>query len=362
MASRAPSVDQSASRKGSAAITLKVVAAGAGGVEEMSGSLNDDAIQFGILKFAFGQGTFQRIKLIFVHFNGENVSGVKKGKVNAKKGSVIQLCGTTHAEYLMESKADCSVDAIFTKMEKIFVSDDKQNFSIASMKADYERMIAEAKLRAMEMASGPKRKTAAEMGIDISGERALKAVREPMGPFNWVLLIPNASKLEFVNAGSLSVDEMSEWLKPDQVYYGLLRMGFGSGKFRRTKWISIWWSGESVSAVKRGKFGALEGDMMKRVEPFSLTVSARNPDEITLKAVIDKVRRATVVDGDEVGASEDPFSMEQFMLALKEEMEANKDFFGDVGTAQRERDFETTLKEIRENNGPLTWGLFEIAE
>lgn len=36
---------------------------------------------------------------------------------------------------------------------------------------------------------------------------------------------------------------MRKWLKDDQVLFGLLRMGFGSGTFRRTKWLFLHWSG-----------------------------------------------------------------------------------------------------------------------
>ena len=43
-----------------------------------------------------------------------------------------------------------------------------------------------------------------------------------------------------------------------------------------------------------------------------------------------QVKRAAVVDGDDVKSAEDPFSMEQFLQALKEEMEANAEFFGDT--------------------------------
>jgi hypothetical protein len=52
------------------------------------------------------------------------------------------------------------------------------------------------------------------MGGDyVSGEKALEAVREPMGPFNWALFEPSDKGLVFANAGSLSIDEMREWLK-----------------------------------------------------------------------------------------------------------------------------------------------------
>lgn len=31
-------------------------------------------------------------------------------------------------------------------------------------------------------------------------------------------------------------------------------MGFGAGKFRRTKWISFWWAGTAVGVAKRGAY------------------------------------------------------------------------------------------------------------
>jgi hypothetical protein len=47
-----------------------------------------------------------------------------------------------------------------------------------------------------------------EMAVKIPSKSALAAVREQMGPFNWVLLAPTEAgkELVFVNAGSLSVN------------------------------------------------------------------------------------------------------------------------------------------------------------
>jgi hypothetical protein len=74
-----------------------------------------------------------------------------------------------------------------------------------------------------------------------------------MGPFNWALFVPDPANLELFDAGSLSVGEMQTVLPEDQILAGLVRMGFGTGKFRRTKWISVWWVGGKVSAVKKGQ-------------------------------------------------------------------------------------------------------------
>jgi len=51
---------------------------------------------------------------------------------------------------------------------------------------------------------GLERKTAAELGADfVSGESALKSVREDMGAFNWALFKPSKKGTPFYNAGSL---------------------------------------------------------------------------------------------------------------------------------------------------------------
>lgn len=89
----------------------------------------------------------------------------------------------------------------------------KGEFSIAKMKADYEAMIQTSSKGGgggakIDLAKGAGRKTAAEMGTKIASNIALKAVREPMGPFNWVLFGPSeaGAELQFINAGSLSIN------------------------------------------------------------------------------------------------------------------------------------------------------------
>ena len=99
------------------------------------------------------------------------------------------------------------------------------------------------------------RQTARELG-GVTVEVALDAVREDRGLYNWVLVTPDWG---FVNAGSLSVLEMVKWLPDTESYFGLLRMGFGSGRFRRTKWISITWLGPRAGASKSSKLMRARG-------------------------------------------------------------------------------------------------------
>ena len=51
-------------------LTLKHVARGIGGVNEMSLHLDESKVLFGVFRFALGKGTFARTKYVAFHFNG----------------------------------------------------------------------------------------------------------------------------------------------------------------------------------------------------------------------------------------------------------------------------------------------------
>lgn len=245
---------------------------GAGGVTEMATKLDDTTVQFGLANFTLGSGSFKRDKLVFVHVQGEKAGAVAKGRLNTLKGAVKESMGATHAEVQLYSADECTPEHFIEHLGKVIKVDDMGGFSISKLTADYEAMIASAGPAgvpdALERAAT--RKTAAEMGT-VEGSKALEAVKQPLGPFNWALF-KASDKLELHNAGSMSVNEMTKWMAEDQVLFGLLRMGFGAGKFRRIKWICLHWAGEKVSPVKRGRANALKKDIMAKLGPFSLTV------------------------------------------------------------------------------------------
>ena len=100
-----------------------------------------------------------------------------------------------------------------------------------------------------------------------------------------------------------------QWLKDDTVLYGLVRMGFGSGKFRREKWIFVHWTGEKTPPVRRGRWNAAKSKLHEALSPVSVNIEATCLDDLTLDKVIDKVRRAAVVDGETKRDEANPFSM-----------------------------------------------------
>ena len=94
---------------------------------------------------------------------------------------------------------------------------------------------------------------------------------------------------------------------------------------------------------------------------------ASSVEELTLQAVIDKVRRATPVDGSEVhagGAPEDAYSMDAFLAALAEEAARSAATFGDsglviAGGGGGARSAAAIIADIR-GGGATNWGLFTV--
>lgn len=159
---------------------------------------------------------------------------------------------------------------------------------------------------------------------------------------------------------------MKKHLAEDQVYFGLLRMGFGAGRFRRTKWIYLVWSGPKVGPVKRAKATSARAGIKGKFGATSVDIECTSLEDLTLEGIIDKVKRATAVDGDDVKSVEgDPYSVEAFMKALEEEAAASGSFFGDSGLVMggaggTKKSAEELIKELHSATSSTNWVAFTV--
>lgn len=199
---------------------MSTLACGAGGVEEMAKFVPEGQALFGMIRVTVGSGTFKRDKLILASIMPAALSGIKKAKVANKKAAVKGVLGDVHAEWVVEDAAAMTVEGLLEAVKHIAADNAVSGFNIKQAKADYEAMIAAAQAAKggagggagapvkINLLAATGRKTASEMAVKVPADVALKAVRETMGPFNWLLVAPtDAGKpLELVNAGSLSVN------------------------------------------------------------------------------------------------------------------------------------------------------------
>ena len=122
--------------------------------------------------------------------------------------------------------------------------------------------------------------------------------------------------------------ECVKYLKGGETYYGLLRLGFGQGRFRRTKTLFFSWvpSGLPTLAVsQRRKMAETKGSMAEKLGAFSMELSVTTLEELTLGALLAKAKK--IVMAGEALVEEEEISEEAFYSALTEECTASEGFF-----------------------------------
>eukprot|EP00434_Breviolum_minutum_P000802 symbB.v1.2.000706.t1/scaffold40.1/size395337/10 len=349
-----------------------VLGAGAGGVEELCEHLTDDVVAWALLRWEVGSGTFVRSKLVAIHFNGEEVPAVRRGRLNARSGEVMALLGEAHATLEVKRTEDLSLNFMCERLMKVLTADAmEKSMSAEALRKDYENLIATQKMRkaSSQKSSGPR--TAKDTQKNITVDKALAAVGDASGPYNWALLEPE--KLELHNAGYGGLVEMKDWLNEEMVLFGMIRFTFGREKAASTmegmtaapkvvKYIYLHWVGPKVSAVRRGKWNAKQKEadaQVRAVCNITFRREAHSLDDLEVGDLISELLRLAVVDGAVSDAGKNQISVEEYMASLaleKQQIEAELED-ADDHTAQPIGDLETCVASVRESGGDMNWVL-----
>lgn len=386
-------------------LPVLVLGAGCGGIKELQEHIDASAVQWALLQFCVGEGTLKRQRMLFLHVNGQDCPPLARGRANELTASVQQWLregtggtGTGveafHASVEVKTPEEVTVEGLLERVLPFFVVD-HQDYSVQWLQSHYDRQLQEAQSPAAPDAppeavrrstvgeSSAKRGTVFEMGSTSfeSGRDALKAVAESMGAWNWVFFratehVVAVEDLSVVAGGIGSVEEMQSCYEehPQDVLFGLLRMGFGQGRLRRTKYVFIHAIGDQVPAVARGKRSAQRPKMeelMGSYASISVTMELLTTSDLTLKSVVDRVRRAVVVDDDVLDrdkATVSVFSMEAFQQALQEEKRSRMDELRAQrklrmeqseatreGSAYSERSVSSMVSLLRSDREALNW-------
>eukprot|EP00927_Polykrikos_kofoidii_P068136 TRINITY_DN63519_c0_g1_i1.p1 TRINITY_DN63519_c0_g1~~TRINITY_DN63519_c0_g1_i1.p1 ORF type:complete len:498 (-),score=88.89 TRINITY_DN63519_c0_g1_i1:149-1642(-) len=372
---------------------LTLLGAGDDGADGMQPFLDESSVQWAILRFDLGSGSFSRQKVVFMHFNGERCAPVRRGWVNACTKDVQHILRTCddfsdsfHAAIEVTRKMDATAQKLLEKVKPLFVSDHLGDHSVqwakhggvAGRAGILQRRSSAPPIMSQEVESAA-RCVPGHLSQQMysSGREALHAVADPYGKWSWVLVGPNVDELSLVAGGSGSVDEIRKCLADheDEVLFGLLRMSFGTGRLRRTKHVFLHICGAKVPAVRRGQLALLRQSMKEALSSFafcSVNFFDASAEDITLEAVVERVRRAVVVDDKELGAdknSKKVFSVDAFREALLEDSA--------VTTAEPSRprsktstehrrvpawSVEDARKLVHQPCGPLNWALFGVKD
>jgi len=183
---------------------------------------------------------------------------------------------------------------------------------------------------------------------------------------------------ELITGGPESLQEMRTFLSEhlEESMFGLIRMGFGVGRLRRTKHVFVHAVGPQASAVKRGKIGGQLSRMKQWVEVstnVSVHIEVEDEEALTAENVVARVRKAAHLDEEEVAWDEglkDIFTVEGMEQAHMEErtkmqVPGEAEALEEVADMERKQWMELPLDELLRlfhYEGAPNWVLFGPGE
>ncbi|KAJ3323959.1 hypothetical protein HDV06_000935 [Boothiomyces sp. JEL0866] len=121
-----------------------------------------------------------------------------------------------------------------------------------------------------------------QLESDIS--KAYEDVRNDKTNTNWLIVGYKDEKgevLSLVGSGSGGLAEFKQNLKPDQAYFGYVRMVVGNDELsRRAKFLLVSWCGPQVKVMRRGKLSVHIADVKSVIKSFAVEISAESLDDL----------------------------------------------------------------------------------
>merc|ERR1719203_476759 len=132
---------------------------------------------------------------------------------------------------------------------------------------------------------------------------------------------------ELISGGCDSLQEMRSFLSEhlEEPMFGLLRMGFGTGRLRRTKHVFVHAVGQKAGLVKRGKIAGQRSKMQQWVEEsrnVSVHIEVEDETGLTEEIVVAAVQKAAHLDDDVVAGDvglKDIYTVDGLQQAHNEE-------------------------------------------
>lgn len=354
---------------------ITVLGVGSGGVEELRELLEDSSVSWALIRFQVGSTS----KFASLHFNGEEVGSVKRGRLNARTQEVLTMFGEAHTNLEVKWKEEFTLDFLCEKMLPVFgkAAVAENNSSAAELKQGYELAVQSCREAQSEKdklnPSSDGRFTAKDRpDLEFTTEKCLKAVALQQGQFNWVLMEP--TKLELHNAGYGGIEEMKQSLDVNKVLFGLARMAFGRSEAQCgqafvpgiVKHVFIHFIGHKVPVVKRGQWNAKQKDAEKEIKSVCapmLRKECHSEEELDLQELITELDRLAIASSpsslDESVFCRARINAKDYEEALAAEMkEYPLRWDGGSGAAGGLPEAKTAITTVRSTSGLWNWALF----
>lgn len=96
--------------------TLKLVASGSGGMNELKQHLDANQVLYGVFRVVGVDQDSRRTKFVFVTFIGSGLSPLKRARTSTHKSALTQFFNGFHVEVYVSSEDDLNEDDIINRL------------------------------------------------------------------------------------------------------------------------------------------------------------------------------------------------------------------------------------------------------
>jgi len=292
---------------------------------------------------------------VMLRFEGKDSSDVSKERCRYVYNDAKNVFGDVSDVLPINDKKKCTSAHVMNSLPHLF---DKNEVDIDKKSKKKKRKRTKGALGA----ASPNSFRGDPDETDHRVKEILDILKSDIGWVNWALFKCNNKKLTLASRdsfGSGTIFAMKEFLKDKEVYFGLLRMSFGTQPYRRSWIVMFHWTGPGVGMVKRGKLNSKKGAMEEFLRPFSAVVTLNHIDDVTVENIITRCRNIFVVDGedDDVADASNADMMKQFQAALEEEEKLNANVEKVLAVDKEEDDLsiDEVMATIRNREDPTNW-------
>ncbi|ESN93342.1 hypothetical protein HELRODRAFT_194138 [Helobdella robusta] len=254
--------------------------------------LKNDEVMYCLLRMTTTFDMSNTVKFVYIHWIGEHVPFAKKGRYGVVSGSVEEYFTPYHLLIETGSLDDLTEENIIKKLEE---SSGTRNKVIEGSTAGRQERGFTAHSLKPQARTEPRSVAPAGINVEVSPEfiEAINDVRRDDTQTAWVLTgFQNGDikkPLEVLATGVSDLNEMKGYLQDDQVQFALFRTSDVYDSIQTVKFVYIYWIGEKVKPMTKGKLSAYAGPIEKLFSPAHVTMMFSHKNDIQDHIIKDKL-------------------------------------------------------------------------
>jgi len=275
--------------------TVKLLASGSGGVNELVSHLNDKIVGYGVVRVQEKFDESEIVRFIYIKWTGPGIPRMLKARIGTHSGAIKEIVGPFHV--------DIEADRLDELEESVVRDVVRKNAGIASRVLDKTHSTPSghttAQYKSPSNQRSPSQANAApssvpkeSSSVTFSGrseiETAIRDVRSDASDVNWVLVTydgPNSNNIILLGSGAGGAEELIGNLNDDIVAYGIVREVHRFDDSNTVKFAFINWQGQNIHRMLRARLGTHSGAVKELFQPYHVDLHAEKPEEISASIV-----------------------------------------------------------------------------